>query len=172
MATGERVDDTSMTESNLSLWIDESIRLLGGSTLVVDSHIDEILRAPGRTWSASGAVELVEAGAKSITPGWTGRLSLAIPLETHGPDLKIKAPELSSLELNRAQPPSLYVFGTRFFLSTGLTGEEYHAGYGDNPWNLNADEWSVEFSSFKDREARNRGWEPSDTVWVHYIAGR
>lgn len=110
--------------------------------------------------------------SKVINHEWTGRLSLAIPIESHGTSLTVEPPDLSRLEPRRAEPPSLYLFDSRFFSSMELKGEEYRHGYENNPWDLNADEWSVEFTSFRDRQAVDRGWEPSNTIWVRFIGNR
>jgi len=157
--------------TDVSKWIADSLTQLGSQRLVVDSHLDKIL-GQGHAWSPRQAVQLVESASAALPTWWKGRLSLAIPLEADERELTVVAPELSDLRSHHHTPPSLYLFAPEYVLSVALEGEIYRFGYAENPWSLDAKTWSIEFTSFRDRDGVQRHWEPADTVWVYFLGSQ
>ncbi|ONI72319.1 hypothetical protein BWI15_19935 [Kribbella sp. ALI-6-A] len=137
--------------------------------LVVDGHLDEIdSEWDNEPRTVPIAVEMFRTAAGLLPVDWCGRLSLVVPLGLT-PALQARPPDLSEVRLNPDEPPALYLFDPRFFVTSGNDREEYRCPYDADAWGMRDLPAVIEFVSSRAREDRTNGWDFTNDLWFHRI---
>lgn len=155
----------------MARWLAESFsRFEGAPEAVFSNHIDEIDPSwDSSSWGASDGVNIFRKASALVPAAWDLRLSLAIPLGMTSA-LNCTPPKLTAIAVNSDEPPSLYVFGPRFYSNVVNDREEYRCPYLENPWGLKPPHEAVEFVCSRDVGSRVRGWEFTCDLWLHRLA--
>jgi hypothetical protein len=160
----------------LKAWLDRALARIEESRRsadvqwVVSGHLDEIdPEWPEQVWHAGTAAEVFKIACRFVPAGWTGRLSLAVPLGLTS-EIGLRRPRLDKVLVNTQEPPSLYVFDDRFFTAVGNDREEYRCPYNEEPWGIRDLPGVLEFVSSRDLEARSEGWEFTNDLWMHRLS--
>jgi len=148
-------------------WIVRSVAALAnGETSFVSVHLDE-LDLPQSTWEQPGRA--LSQAIDELPPGWSGRLSIAIPLRETAL-LSTSPPGDTRAATDPDEPPSLYMFHGGHFDQHPTDGEEFHAAVAIS---IDVDGKPVrgEFVSSRDADSASRGWDFVNTLWIHYVGG-
>lgn len=154
-----------MNTHEIGAWVRDSMqRLASGDVTFVSVHLDE-LGLPWATWpeAAAGLREV----AAQLPSTWQGRLSLALPIgESRA--LRTSPPKEPELDASTLEPPSIYLFSPRYFVTHLADGEEYRSRI----TSLGGDEeLQTEFVSWRDAKSVAAGWDFVNTVWVYAPTG-
>lgn len=130
------------------------------------SHLDEIDEDWSGGWSLDEAASLFKQCVVTIEDGWMGRVSLACPLSM-GDCLVSAAPGVAELVPRAEEPPSFYLFDSRYFLAVPDGRETFSSAYLDDPFCLEMDNTATVFECYRDEESRRMEWEFSSVLWFH-----
>ncbi len=147
-------------------WIEGALRQFElGESSFASAHLDE-LGLSSREWREAARVLLT--ASQALPEGWTGRISLALPLlET--PSLATSPPAEIRLLADTHEPPSLYLLSPGHLERHPTDGEEFHAwvpALGGIPVDSRL---RCEFVSSRDAQAAERQWDFANTLWVHVV---
>lgn len=146
-------------------WTGEAIeRLRGGEITFASAHLDELGLRLASWAEAVDAFRLVIA---AVPAAWSGRVSLALPLE-ESPNLRTAPPSDPEQMSAHSEPPSIYLFAPAYFARNLGDGEEYRVRI---VLDYLAEGALAEFVSSRDAASASKSWDFVNTVWVHHLPG-